>query len=496
MTFNVAYDPWVPVLGAHGPETLSLHDTLLRAHELHGISGSSGLEDVAILRLLGAIVATIEPNNDAPVTDWWQAWEANKFDTEAYSDYFTAHRDEFYLFGDRPFMQVAAPPKEREAGAPPDLYKLILSTPTPGRNPGNSVPAPPSISPARAIRELITLLSWDAQGGKANDEGKKSAYGLYRTLPSDGGALTLLGRTLKQTVLLNTPFSSRSHDDLPVWDKERWSGGARPTVQPKDEEQAYITPGGLVGYLTWPTRNVRLYNDADGQVNGVFVGYGWRFRQAPDIPLLEPSCGWKMDPKLGTLTVGFRRDQGVWSGIPKATGFTTAGSAEGAIPAASIRWLSDLVSSGNVDFDETLVSGYRETIIVFDKNAAAVYGSAVRHLDINASVLTNSRASTLASIADAAERTLGSTLRDLVKDRVLSGDEALKRRVTSAYQAQIADAIRERLVGAIDTDEWRKTCLSTARAVLDAVAGIAVRPGHMLAFAAKRRQLDEWRNGR
>lgn len=496
MTFNVAYDPWVPVLGATGSEVLSLRDTLLRAHELHGLSGTSGLEDVAILRLLGAIVATVEPNNDKPVTEWWKAWEAGKFDSNAYSAYFATHRDEFDLFGDRPFMQVAQPPKDRERNAAPDLYKLILSAPTPGRNPGNSTPAPEVISPARAVRELLTLLSWDAQGGKMNDLGKKGEYALYRTLPSDGGAFTLLGRNLKQTILLNTPFAERKHNDLPVWDATRWKGGTRPTVQPKRGQKA-VTPGGIVSYLTWPTRNVKLYADADGNVNGVFVGYGWRFRQAANIPDLEPSCGWRMDPKLGTLTAGFRRDQGVWSGIPKATGFTTAETAEGAMPAASVRWLSELVSSGNVDFDESLVSGYRETIIVFDKNAAAVYGSAVRHLDINESVLTSSRASALASIADSAERVLGSTLRDLVKDRVLAGDEALKRRVTSAYQASIATAIRERIGSdeRLDTAEWRSTCLAVARETLDSVAGVSVRPGNMLAFATKRRQLDEWRKG-
>lgn len=498
MTFNIATDPWVPVIGAHGPETLSLRDTILRAHELYSISGANGLENVAILRLLGAVIAAVEPHSGGNTDDWWRAWEASSFDSNAYERYFDEHHDEFFLFGDRPFMQVTTPPgKTRSESAEPNLYKLILSAPTPGRNPGNSTPAPDSVSPARATRELLTLLSWDSQGGKLNDEGKKSEYGLYRTLPSDGGALTLLGRDVKQTVLLNTPFEKRDADDLPTWDKSKWKDGVRPTLQPK-RGQKYATPRGIASYLTWPTRNIRLYPDADGNVTGVFVGYGWRFRQSADIPRLEPSCGWRTDKKLGTLAAGFRRDQGAWSGVPKACGFTTEGAAEGSMPAASIRWLHKLVSSGKLEYDETLVSGYQETIVIFDKNATAVYGSAVRHLAINENIILDARASVLASIADRAEWILGTTVKELIDARILGGGDSLRRKVTSAYQSKVAHLIEARLraPGKLDQTAWRKATLAEAREVLDSVAGPSVRPGKMLAFASGRRQLDTWREAK
>lgn len=112
--FNLVDEKWVRVMRNGGQiEVVSLADALARAHEFRGLAGETPTQDVAILRLLLAVLyAALYGDSDFDSPDdaieaWLTLWRAGQFPAESVRAYLNRWRDRFWLFHDqRPFMQV------------------------------------------------------------------------------------------------------------------------------------------------------------------------------------------------------------------------------------------------------------------------------------------------------------------------------------------------------------------------------------------------------
>ena len=129
--FNLLEEPWIRVRTPDcALQEVSLTDALLHAHEYAGLAGELPTQDVAVLRLLLAVLQTIFYRVDlegspSPLTDeegaldrWGQLWEEKRLPEKPILDYLTAWRERFWLFHpERPFYQVATLKNGIEFGA-------------------------------------------------------------------------------------------------------------------------------------------------------------------------------------------------------------------------------------------------------------------------------------------------------------------------------------------------------------------------------------------
>jgi CRISPR system Cascade subunit CasA len=114
--FNLLDEKWLLVLEPNGEkEELSLLELFQSAHEYAGLAGELPTQDVAILRLLLAIMhAALVPRkavSESPEDDmldlWEEIWKSGKLPYEKISEYLEKWRDRFWLFDEeRPFYQV------------------------------------------------------------------------------------------------------------------------------------------------------------------------------------------------------------------------------------------------------------------------------------------------------------------------------------------------------------------------------------------------------
>lgn len=133
--FNLIDEPWVRVLNADGSTTeVSLRDALVRAHEFIGLGGETQTQNIAVLRLLLAVVHTVfsrmdENGEAAPLEDeemaldrWAALWENGALPEQPIAAYLDKWHERFWLFHpERPFMQAVS----AENGTSNDAKKLI-----------------------------------------------------------------------------------------------------------------------------------------------------------------------------------------------------------------------------------------------------------------------------------------------------------------------------------------------------------------------------------
>lgn len=120
--FNLIREPWILVSDIGGSVSeVSLSDALLNAHEYRRLSGETPAQDVAVLRLLLAVLQTVvyrtdvnddealleEEDEEEAVDRWKQIWDMKKFPSDAIRNYLEKWEDRFWLFHpEYPFYQV------------------------------------------------------------------------------------------------------------------------------------------------------------------------------------------------------------------------------------------------------------------------------------------------------------------------------------------------------------------------------------------------------
>lgn len=111
MEFNLLEEPWVRVLlEDYTVREVSLKDALLNAEQYIDLAGEVPTQDIAVLRLLLAILHTVfsrvdANGNDAPLetTDdaldrWEELWALQSFPKKPILDYLEKWKERFWLF--------------------------------------------------------------------------------------------------------------------------------------------------------------------------------------------------------------------------------------------------------------------------------------------------------------------------------------------------------------------------------------------------------------
>lgn len=294
-TYRLDQEQWAPVVDGGRTVEVSILETLREAHHFQGLALDNPPEAVAVLRqvLLPAYLDIFGMPSSRQ--EWLARWDAGHLDPDKIHRYFAEHGERFDLFGRRPFAQVGDLRTAKGETRPVSL--LIAAAPT-----GNNVPLfaarteadAPELTPAQAARAVLATHCWDTAAIKSGAVGDPVAKSGKTTGNPTGplgqlGVTVPLGRTLYETLLLNTPVhrEGRVDGDLPQWRRDQ---GPAWKIRPST---------GLLDLLTWQSRRIRLFPEraADGHlfVRQVIVAGGDRLAVLPKDE--EIHTAWRQVPK-------------------------------------------------------------------------------------------------------------------------------------------------------------------------------------------------------
>ena len=262
--FNLLEESWIIVLDKQGKmRELSLLDVFRNSNDIVGLANELPTLDIAILRLLLAIMHSALAREVRDYAEgiriWRDLWE-NGIPFDKVSEYLEKWWDRFYLFDDNyPFYQIAALDKGTEYGVPKLLGILSESGNKVRQFPQRSGKGKYIITHAEAVRWLLYVNAFDdtsAKPTKTKDGSKRPSVGagwLGRL-----GLVYAVGNTLAETLLLN--FVILDEDGNP------WGTG-QPAWEldiPRDGERTPIPfPKSQVGLLTLQSRRLRLKCEND-----------------------------------------------------------------------------------------------------------------------------------------------------------------------------------------------------------------------------------------
>lgn len=295
--FNLVDEEWIPVLDMAGSQRLvGLREALVAAHQLRGLAAASPLAEVAITRLLLAVLhrALQGPRS---VHDAVELWEEGRFPEEQVESYLDRWIHRFYLFHDEePFYQVADLPKE--SCAP---WTRLLPDLSSGDNATlfdhTMDDEPPPASPPEAAVAILVHQSF-VPGGLIRRLG--AASGKAGPLAA---AATFLpqGQTLFQTLVLNL-VDYEPEGDEPIWERppyraaDLWGGKAQGLL------------AGTTRRYTWLSRAVCLIPDGDGMVRFMAYGPGVTPLEGPER---DPMCAYRNTNK-GLEVYRLREGRAFW----------------------------------------------------------------------------------------------------------------------------------------------------------------------------------------
>lgn len=277
--FNLLQEPWILVMKPDGrTEEVSLLDLFRRAAEFKGLAGELPTQNIAVLRLLLAILHAVFGRYGldgrwAPILSphgalarWKALWDRGAFPMEIIEDYLMHYEERFYLFHpERPFYQVVGLEKATEYTAAKlngelsesnNKIRLFAQRTGKGKN---------ALLYSAAARWLLYVNSFDDTSSKPKG----------KNLPSPGagwlgqlGLIVSVGDNLFETLLHNLIFLKDGGNELwgeeePVWEAE--------TV--KSDERTVITmPDNPSGLLTLQSRRLLLEREGDLVIGYALLG--------------------------------------------------------------------------------------------------------------------------------------------------------------------------------------------------------------------------------
>lgn len=306
-TFNLLTEQWIPCIRLNGKsDLLGLRDVLVEAHTIHEIYSDSPLTIAALHRLLLAITHRNFGPKDRKV--WEKLWNERQWDARKLDKYFDEWKARFYLFDDEhPFYQVAHFLADKEP-EPRPLSQLALELSS-GNNTmlfdHHSDLIPESVALAEAARRLVMIQAFTIGFGISHKAKGQTHH--FRDGPCPRGALFLVqGDNLFQTLLLSMrryPDSRSRLSDDPDKDKPVWE--MDDPFKPKRD-----TPLGYLDYLTWQSLQIKLEQDGNGQVTGVYRIQGLGLDKDA---VLDPLKSYRADKKTGKPIVrGFDPERALW----------------------------------------------------------------------------------------------------------------------------------------------------------------------------------------
>lgn len=271
--FNLLREPWIRVMTESGEiRELSITDALVHAQEYQCLAGELVTQDVAVLRLLLAILQTIVYRWDTEGEEeligdrqdalerWKDIWDRGFFREERIRKYLSEWEDRFWLFHpERPFYQVPEAAGGTECSAA-KLNGMISESSNKIRIfSERSGTQKETLTFPEAARWLLYVNGFDDTSAKPKKKGSPSVgAGWLGKL----GLIYAEGQNLFQTLMLNLVLTQSSGK---VWEKPRpvWE-----LETPRVQERTKITaPRNQAELLTLQSRRILLRRKGD-QVTG------------------------------------------------------------------------------------------------------------------------------------------------------------------------------------------------------------------------------------
>lgn len=297
--FNLLDEKWILARKSDCTvDELSLTDALLKAHEYVELAGELPTQDVAVLRLMLAVLHTVfsrySPDGEEwPLEEpedaeerWKELWNAGRLPEKPIKEYLASVHDRFWLFHpDRPFYQTEA----AKIGTEYTASKLNGAVSESGNKIrlfcGCTGVQKSELSYSEAARWLLYVNNYDDTSSKPKG----------KNLPSPGagwlgklGLITIRGNNLFETLVYNLILLNHKRNFSEVWGPEcpAWE----PDV-PNTAERAEIPmPDNLSELYTLQSRRLWLNRDDNEKV----IGYnllGGDFFEKVDA-FIEPMTVW------------------------------------------------------------------------------------------------------------------------------------------------------------------------------------------------------------
>ena len=342
-TFDLVHSPWIPCVTWDGSiEELGLHETLTRAHELRELHGESPLVEAALYRLLLAILHRVF--GPAGYDAWGVLWRGGRWDGVALSGYLSRWRGRLDLFhAERPFLQASHPsPSVRSNPLTGVMHEFVSGIGVPLFNHQALAPTM-RFHPAEAARHVLVAHAFGLAGTKGR-------YLQFTDSPWARGVIFLVqGQTLFQTLALNLmryPDAERrgvpdTPEDRPYWEAE----------DPSQPERG--VPLGLLDYLTWPNRHIRLEPEPTLEGDRVCTA-----TMGPALPvegdLLDPYKCYRAGGKSGWQPIRFSEERALWQDSAALFRMrrTEQGNGSRHQSPLAIHWVSSLMYNGTLPQSE------------------------------------------------------------------------------------------------------------------------------------------------
>ena len=299
--FDLLRERWIRVMGPGGKtEEVSLTEAFRRAHEFRGLAGELPVQDIAVLRLLLAVLHAVfgrcdTQGNYAPLCAnadprptpadalkrWKALWDMGRFPMNFIEEYLQGYEDRFWLFHpERPFYQAAWMEDRKDVFGPFEASKLngeLSESDHKARLfPQRAGSEKNTLSYAEAARWLLYVNGFAETFGKLEAKGKpgKGAPSLGVGWLGKLGLIAAAGNSLFETLMLNLVFLKDGGRELwgeekPVWEAE--------TV-PAAERNEIAVPDNPSELLTLQSRRLLLKREG-GAVNGYVLLSGDFFQK-------------------------------------------------------------------------------------------------------------------------------------------------------------------------------------------------------------------------
>lgn len=343
--FNLLDERWIRVINEKCEVSeVSLIELFKNAHLYKDLCGELPTQDIAVLRLLLAILHTVfsrydtggdssTPGDPDDALDRWkELWDAGKFPEKPIADYLETQRESFYLFHpERPFYQVAEissldevpngeyNAKKLNGELSKSKHKARLFASISGKE-------SETMKYSQAARWLLNMNGYDDNAVKAG-----AGIGWLGEL----GLISAKGSNLFETLMLN--FIAYNIDEDEVWKKEKpiWEI----TVKPPLSKREIVFPNNPAELYTLQSRRSLLTRSDEG-VTGYRILGGDYFES--ETAFWEPMTLWKL-PKNSINYIPKKHEYGkhFWRDFASMISTSQGGKTPGVM-----RWITTLTDLG------------------------------------------------------------------------------------------------------------------------------------------------------
>ncbi len=253
MEFNLLDEPWIRVMTEDCTVVeRSLMQVLLNSHRYQRLAGELPTQDVALLRLLLAILQTVfyrvDPEGeDDPIEDraaairrWQALWNAGRFPEQPIRTYLKTWKDRFWLFHpEHPFYQVPAAAVGTKFKASKLNGELSESAHKMRLFPLRDGEEKETLSYAEAARWLVTLIGFDDSASTKKETGTGTGW------LGDRVNVYAIGENLFETLMLDLVFLKDGRyvwaENMPAWEQPTMTTAKKREIPLPDNQAELLT---------------------------------------------------------------------------------------------------------------------------------------------------------------------------------------------------------------------------------------------------------------